>query len=105
LLKVNCQQLILEFANREMKEIDLLKEISAHREVGVGVVDIKSFYVESPEDVAERIREALKFAPAEKMTLVPDCGLFQLPRWLAVLKLKSLVEGTKLVRKELTGTT
>ena len=104
LLKVNCQQLILEFANREMKEIDLLKEISAQREVGVGVVDIKSFYVESPEDVAERIREALKFAPAEKMTLVPDCGLFQLPRWLAVLKLKSLVAGTRLVRKELTGT-
>ena len=103
LLKVNCQQLVLEFANREMKEIDLLKEVSAHREVGVGVVDIKSFYVETAEDVAERIREALKFAPAEKMTLVPDCGLFQLPRWLAVLKLKSLVEGVKVVRKELTG--
>ena len=103
LLKVNCDQLVLEFANREMKEIGLLKEISAHREVGVGVVDIKSFHVESAEDVAQRIREALKYAPAEKMTLVPDCGLFQLPRWLAVLKLKSLVEGTKVVRKELTG--
>jgi 5-methyltetrahydropteroyltriglutamate--homocysteine methyltransferase len=86
-----------------MKEIELIKEISAHREVGVGVVDVKSFYVETPEDVAQRIRTALKYAPAEKLTLVPDCGFFQLPRWLTVLKLRALVAGSNIIRGELTG--
>ncbi len=103
LLEARCDQLVLEFANREMKEVELLKEISADREVGAGVVDVKSFYVEQPEDVAQRIRQVLKYVPAEKLTLVPDCGFFQLPRWLTVLKLRALAAGTRLVREELTG--
>jgi 5-methyltetrahydropteroyltriglutamate--homocysteine methyltransferase len=103
LLDAKCAQLVLEFANREMKEIELLKEIAAQREVGAGVVDVKSFYVEQPEDVAHRIRQVLKYVPAEKLTLVPDCGFFQLPRWLAFLKLKALGAGARLAREELTG--
>jgi 5-methyltetrahydropteroyltriglutamate--homocysteine methyltransferase len=103
LLKANCHQLVLEFANREMKEVELLKEIAAHKEVGAGVVDVKSFYVESPQEVASRIREVLKYVPAEKLTLVPDCGFFQLPRWLAALKLNALGAGARIVREELFG--
>ena len=103
LLEAKCSQLVLEFANREMKEVELLKEIAAHREVGAGVVDVKSFYVEQAEDVAQRVRQVLKYVPAEKLTLVPDCGFFQLPRWLTFLKLKALAAGAKMVREELTG--
>ena len=103
LLEVKCAQFVLEFANREMKEVELLKEIASHREVGVGVVDVKSFYVEQPEDVTQRVRQVLKHVPAEKLTLVPDCGFFQLPRWLTFLKLKALAAGARLVREELTG--
>ena len=103
IMETRCDELVFEFANREMKEIELVKEIASAKGVGVGVVDIKSFYVETPEDVAERVREALKHVPPEKLHLCPDCGFFQLPRWLAFLKLKALVEGTKIVRKELTG--
>ena len=102
LLNARCHQLVLEFANREMKEVELLKEIAADREVGVGVVDVKSFHVESPDEVAQRIRAVLRFVPAEKLTLVPDCGFFQLPRWLTVLKLNALVAAAKIVRQELT---
>ncbi len=103
LLEARCDQLVLEFATREMKEVELLKEIAAHREVGAGVVDVKSFHVEPPEDVAHRIRQILKHVPVEKLTLVPDCGFFQLPRWLTVLKLRALAAGARLVREELAG--
>ena len=103
LLEAKCEQLVLEFANREMKEVELLKEIAADREVGAGVIDVKSFYLEPPGDVAQRILQVLKYVPAEKLTLVPDCGFFQLPRWVTALKLNALAQGTKLVREELTG--
>jgi 5-methyltetrahydropteroyltriglutamate--homocysteine methyltransferase len=57
--------------------------------------------MESPEDVAERVRECLKHIPAAKLSTIPDCGFFPVPRWVAAEKLKRLVAGTKLVRKEL----
>jgi 5-methyltetrahydropteroyltriglutamate--homocysteine methyltransferase len=94
---------VLEFANREMKEVELLKEIGADREVGAGVVDVKSFYVEPVDEVAQRIRLVLRYVPPEKLTLVPDCGFFQLPRWLTALKLNALAQGAKMVRGELSG--
>ena len=103
LLEANAEQLVLEFANREMSESDLWREFSVDKELGAGVVDIKSFYVEKPEDVAERIREILQYVSPEKLYLNPDCGFFQLPRWLTYLKLEALVAGAAIVRKELAG--
>lgn len=103
LQEARCDQFVLEFANREMKEIELWPEWGGDRELGAGVVDIKSFYVETPDDVAERIREVLRYAPAERVWVNPDCGFFQLPRWLAFQKLDAMVRGTKIVRRELTG--
>jgi 5-methyltetrahydropteroyltriglutamate--homocysteine methyltransferase len=70
---------------------------------GAGVVDVKSFYVEQPEDVAQPIRQVLRYVPAEGLALVRHCGFFQLPRWLTFLKLKALAAGTRLVKKELLG--
>ena len=101
LLDVNVEQFVLEFANREMAEISLWKEKGIDRELGAGIIDIKSFYVETPEDVAERIHELLKYVPKEKLYISPDCGFFQLPRWLSYLKLKAMVEGVKIVRREI----
>jgi 5-methyltetrahydropteroyltriglutamate--homocysteine methyltransferase len=104
LLEADCDELVLEFANREMVEIELLGEIAQVKDVAAGVVDVKSFYVETPEDVAERIRLALQHVAPEKLTILPDCGFFQLPRWLAFQKLQRMVAGTQIVRRELTGT-
>ena len=101
LLQAKTDQFVLEFANREMAEIQLWKEIGADRELGAGLIDQKSFYIETPEDVAERIRTALKYVPAEKLWINPDCGFNPTPRWIALSKLKSMVEGTKIVRREL----
>ena len=103
LLDARADQLVLEFANREMKEIELWQEFGGATELGAGLVDIKSFYTETPEDVAERIRLALKYVPPERLYINPDCGFFELPRWLSFLKLKNMVEGTRIVRRELEG--
>lgn len=101
--EARADQLVLEFANREMKEIEQVKTFCGEREVGLGVVDIKSFYVESAEEIAARIREALQYIDPAKVYLNPDCGFFQLPRWLCVLKLRRMVEAAHLVRRELMG--
>lgn len=100
-LDAKADQLVLEFANREMAEIDVWKEVGSRRELGAGLVDQKSFYVETPEDIAERIRVALKFVPPEKLWINPDCGFNPTPRWIALPKLKAMVEGTRIVRREL----
>lgn len=100
---VRCDQFSFEFANREMKEASVYRDVGLDREFAAGVVDVKSFYVETPNDVAERIRTILTYVPADKLWLTPDCGFFQLPRWLAVQKLKALADGARLVRKELAG--
>jgi len=101
--EARAAQFVFEFANREMKEIERLTDFCGEREVGLGVVDIKSFHVESVEEIAERIREALQYVAPEKVFINPDCGFFQLPRWLTVLKLRRMVEATHRVRHELTG--
>ena len=103
LLDTRSDQLVFEFANREMKESGLWGEVGDERELGAGVVDVKSFYVEQPEDVAERIREMLRVVEPDKLYVSPDCGFFQLPRWITYLKLEAMVRGTKLVRDELAG--
>ena len=84
-----------------MVELELCKEIAGEKEVAAGLVDVKSFYVETPDDVAERVRAVLEYVPPEKLWITPDCGFFQLPRWLSYLKLKALVAGTAIVRREL----
>ncbi len=98
-----CQQFVFEYANREMAEIEMWKEVGVDREVACGVVDVKSFYMETPEDVAERVRRCLEFVPAEKLSLVPDCGFFAVPRWVAAEKLRRLAAGARLARQQLAG--
>ncbi|HUE76079.1 MAG TPA: cobalamin-independent methionine synthase II family protein [Chloroflexota bacterium] len=103
LLEARADQFALEFANREMAEIDLWRELGTEREIAVGVVDIKSYYPETPIEVAERIRLALRHIPAEHLVVAPDCGFNHTPRHSCVAKLQAMVEGTHIVRQELTG--
>jgi 5-methyltetrahydropteroyltriglutamate--homocysteine methyltransferase len=103
LLECRCDQFVFEYANREMAEIDMWKQVGVDREVACGVIDVKSFYMETPEDVAERVRLCLASIPAERLSLVPDCGFFPVPRWVAFEKLKRLAAGARLARTQLTG--
>ena len=104
ILDVDAHEIHLEFANREMAEIHLAGEIAASgRTVAAGVIDVKNYFIETPEIVAERVRQLLKHVPPEQLVLAPDCGLSQTARWAARAKLKVMVEGAKLVRTELAG--
>ena len=91
----------LEMASREFAELELIGEIAREKDVAVGIIDVKSYYIETVEDVANRVRACLKHAPAERLSLAPDCGLSQTARWAAKQKLKNMVEGVKKVRDEL----
>jgi 5-methyltetrahydropteroyltriglutamate--homocysteine methyltransferase len=99
MLGFRVDELVLEFANREMAEVDLLGEIAtAGRDVAAGVVDVKNYHVESAEEVAERTEVVLASGvPAERLTLVPDCGFSQTARWATTAKLRALVAGRDLV--------
>jgi 5-methyltetrahydropteroyltriglutamate--homocysteine methyltransferase len=99
MLGFRVDELVLEFANREMAEVDLLGEIAAAgRDVAAGVVDVKNYHLESPEEVAERTDAVLAAGvPAERLTLVPDCGFSQTARWATLAKLRALVAGRDLV--------
>ena len=100
-LDFTLDEIHVEMASREFSEIDLIQEIAERHDVVVGIIDVKSYYLETPADVAERVRLCLKYAPPERLSFAPDCGLSQTARWAAREKLKHMVEGVKLVRAEL----
>jgi len=96
------QEMHLEMASREFAEIEIIHEIAAQGiDVAVGIIDVKSYYIETPGDVAGRVRLCLKHAPAERLSFAPDCGLSQTARWAARQKLNNMVSGVAIVRKEL----
>ena len=100
-LGFNVDEIHLEMASREFSEIELLSDVSKVKDVAVGIVDVKSYYIETPEDIAKHVRLCLKHASAERLSFAPDCGLSQTARWASQLKLQNMVSGVKIVRKEL----
>jgi 5-methyltetrahydropteroyltriglutamate--homocysteine methyltransferase len=100
---VDWTEIHLETARAGMAEMSLLKEWTARggAYLGVGVVEAANPHVETPEEVAARIRAALGHVEAERLVVSTDCGLYQLPRERAFRKLCALVAGTRLVRGEL----
>lgn len=99
-LKVDAY--VLDFACREMADADLLRALPADKRVHVGVIDVRTLEIEHPEQVAERVRKVLAHIEPERVTLTTDCGMKQLPRVVAVQKLRALAEGAAIVRRELT---
>jgi 5-methyltetrahydropteroyltriglutamate--homocysteine methyltransferase len=88
-------------ASREFAELEIIAEIAKVKDVAVGIIDVKSYYIETVADVAARIRMCLRYAPPERLSFSPDCGLSQTARWAARQKLKNMVAGAQTVRSEL----
>ena len=82
MLGFGVDELVLEFANREMSEVDLLGEIAAAgRDVAAGVVDVKNYHLESADEVADRDRGHPRGRrPAGAADARPDCGFSQTAR-------------------------
>jgi 5-methyltetrahydropteroyltriglutamate--homocysteine methyltransferase len=103
LLQARADQFVLEFAGREMAEIDLWKTYGDGRELGAGVIDVKGFNQDAPEQVARRIRRVLTVCAPEKLYVNPDCGFGWSPRYMCNQKIRALAAGARIVREELTG--
>ncbi len=73
------------------------------KSIMLGVIDLSDMRIETPEIVADRIRRALPHVAAERLVIAPDCGMKYLPRDIAFGKLKAMVDGAGIVRRELTG--
>jgi 5-methyltetrahydropteroyltriglutamate--homocysteine methyltransferase len=86
-----------------MDGVEFLKNLPANQGAQVGVLDIRTNAVESPQQIADRIRKVVKAVPADKVTLSTDCGMKPLARMIAKLKLHALAEGAAIVRKEVAG--
>lgn len=98
-LAMNVDEIHVEMANREFADLEVVAEIAATgKDVAVGVIDVKSYYIETAEDVCERGARCLKAGvPREQLLLAPDCGLSQTARWAAKRKLTALCEGAALL--------
>jgi 5-methyltetrahydropteroyltriglutamate--homocysteine methyltransferase len=97
-------QIVLEFARKGLDDLRLIRQHGWDRWLGFGVIDVKSPEVETPELVAERIRRALEYVPADRLMINPDCGLRHLPPEVARRKLRAMVAGVAAVRAELAPT-
>ncbi len=100
-LDFKADEMHVEMASREFAEIELISQIAERMDVAVGIVDVKSYYIETADDIRDRVKLCLQHAPADKLVFAPDCGLSQTARWAAKRKLVNMVEGVKAVRKEL----
>ncbi len=91
----------IEFANRSMFEIELWEKYGGDKILCAGVIDVKGRDLEPVDVVADRIRAALRHCSPDKLWVAPDCGFSQTARWLAVEKMKVMVQAARRVREEI----
>jgi 5-methyltetrahydropteroyltriglutamate--homocysteine methyltransferase len=96
-----ASQVSLEAAQPQL-DLGVLQELS-NKTILLGVLDLGSTQVETAEEVAARLRAGLKHVAAERLVAAPDCGMKYLPRERAAAKLRAMVEGAAIVRRELAG--
>jgi 5-methyltetrahydropteroyltriglutamate--homocysteine methyltransferase len=94
-----ARQISIETAQSQL-DCTVLERLPS-KQIMLGVIDLADMRIETPEVVAARIRRALPHVPAEQLVIAPDCGMKYLARDVAFGKLKAMVEGTAIVRREL----
>ncbi|MGL4631277.1 MAG: methionine synthase [Leadbetterella sp.] len=94
--ELHTEMCVLNFA-----EVHLLERFAEKMDVAVGVIDVKSYYIETVQDVIERVEKCLKYVPAEKLAIAPDCGMSQTARWATKQKIKSMCDAAVELRKRL----
>jgi 5-methyltetrahydropteroyltriglutamate--homocysteine methyltransferase len=99
-LDLHADEVHVEMANREYAELEIIGPMSQRYDVAVGVIDVKSYHIETPAQVADAVRACLRHAPAARLVFAPDCGLSQTARWAAKQKLANMVAGVALVKRE-----
>jgi 5-methyltetrahydropteroyltriglutamate--homocysteine methyltransferase len=93
------QQISIEAAQPKL-DLAVLKELSS-KTIILGVLDLSDMGIESPESIAARLHEALRYVPPERLMVAPDCGMKYLPRAVAYRKLRAMTLGTAIVRENM----
>ena len=103
LLELDADVITFEFASSNGKELALFEKHETTKKIAIGVVNHTNTVVESPERVADLIRTALRYIPAERLIVSTDCGFGRegISRRIAFHKCVSLVQGANIVRREL----
>ena len=99
LADTSAEQISIEAAQPKL-DLGVLKDLSA-KKIMLGVLDLGDPNVESVDTVATRIRNALKYVPADRLVPAPDCGMKYMPRATAFGKLKAMADAAAKVRKEI----
>jgi 5-methyltetrahydropteroyltriglutamate--homocysteine methyltransferase len=100
-IELHVDEIHVEMASREFAELEMIREVSEHKDVAVGIVDVKSYFVEPVDEIVSRVRRCLEWVSPDRLSLAPDCGLSQTARWASRKKLENLVKGVGEVRKRL----
>ncbi len=95
----SVQQISIETAQSNL-DTSVLERLRG-KYIILGVIDLSTSQVETPEQVAARIRRALSHVSPTKIIVAPDCGMKYLRREVAFAKMRAMVEGARLVREEL----
>jgi 5-methyltetrahydropteroyltriglutamate--homocysteine methyltransferase len=95
----SCDAVSIETAQSQL-DCSVLAELPG-KKIILGVIDLGDHTVETADVVADRIRRALPYVPAEDLIAAPDCGMKYLPREAAFGKLRALAEGARAVRDEI----
>jgi 5-methyltetrahydropteroyltriglutamate--homocysteine methyltransferase len=103
IMDAQVDQLVLEFARKGYDDVALFKKYHPSFKLGLGVIDVKSETVESPQQVASRVDRALAVMGPESIVINPDCGLRHLPTKIALAKLRAMNAGAALVRARVRG--
>ena len=93
-----CKQVSIETAQSNLDTAILAK--LPGKKIMVGCIDLSDMAVETPQKVLERLKKALAHVKPENVIVAPDCGMKYLPREVAYGKMKAMVEGARLLRKE-----
>lgn len=93
-----CRQVSFETAQSNL-DCSVIEELAGKKKI-LGVLNLGDMNVESAETVAARIRRALPYALPEEFVIAPDCGMKYLPRDVAFGKMRAMVEGAAIVRRE-----
>ncbi len=99
LQQCSCAQISIETAQSHL-DCSILSSLSG-KTIMLGVIDLSDMQVESPDQVADRIRRALRFTDPRNIIVCTDCGMKYLPRDVAYGKMKAMVDGASIVRQEL----
>jgi 5-methyltetrahydropteroyltriglutamate--homocysteine methyltransferase len=94
----SCSQLSIETAQSNL-DTAILARLPG-KKIMVGCIDLSDMAVETPQKVVERLKKALEHVKPENVIVAPDCGMKYLPREVAYGKMKAMVEGARLLRKE-----